>query len=489
MNKINIKIFPEAIIYLLSSIPLIEMTRYYCMVWFYFIAVLYIFCFFYLSLFYSYKFLKSSFFFKIIGIILLTQLIIVSLSYYLINKNDINICVLLMANFIALPSLAFDYYGAYINEIVKYIIFIICILLFFLLKFGLKKKWIHSFFTSVTILYLISFYIIFGLYYKTPIKHTYEDIKAQQYHEIIKYKVKHPASRKLAIDNEEKYLYVAYTSSFSFRDNGRPGLFKYDINKKEEILGYGWGGASLVLPPKGDTIFLSVYKYHIIELYKDTFKETGKYYDIGPGLDKIELLDTNTIVVQNEYPLEDDIFFINFKTDKIWTSKISKIPNFSLNNTLEPYTKTGEVFELQNGFNRHRLIKVSRDGKEIDSVDLDFSIEVYYGPKSDKVYVPSFKKDIMYIVNPETLKYKTVPVKRIIREIVEYPDGNFLIMANYLCAEIYIYSIKDELIKKTLLTGRKPEAIGIGKKTKRLFVASNIGIQIFDLEKIISNLK
>ena len=171
-NSNRKKYLLTALISILSLLPILEMTRYFVWSCFYPMTVLFVFSYFYLSLYYAHKLIKGSCLFKLFGLCFVFQLLMVIAVYFLITRWYLNVLILVVIQFIGLVPQAFNYYGAYISGIVKCTLVLICLLCFLFLKFGIKRNWLLSYFLSVSLLYAISLFNIYGLYYNIPLKHT-----------------------------------------------------------------------------------------------------------------------------------------------------------------------------------------------------------------------------------------------------------------------------------------------------------------------------
>lgn len=409
------------------------------------------------------------------------------LSYAVYTFGDSLVTKFLVGTFISLLFLAFEFVGSVLTPLLKAVMFISAAAVGLFAYRYLKRSVAASVFLSMFILYAIGLYLLGYTYYHLPLDHSQEAVAAQKNAEHIAFDGKYSTSRKMLIDENERYLYCAFTQTTPFAKEGEDGLLKYDIQTREERSFYqNKLGDTFIIRSEQDLAYASLPGSEIVELSKSTLSPSGKSWkvdsEIYSTLDSIALLDERLIAARIELTGKTDLLLIDSISDTRISVRLPRHPDAMVNVAMEVVPERKEVFLLQTSLHGTRLFKIYASGLVDEKSILFPSVlyEIAYNPHANRLFAASMTKDKLYAINPDDLSFSESVIPNGVREIVPINAGK-IALGDYFRGKIYLYDINRKEIEQTFLTGRKPEAMALGPRSGKLYVISSFGLTIFDL--------
>lgn len=437
------------------------------------------------------RMIKGSLAFKFPGALVLGFPVL--LAYAIYATGDSIITRILVVHFMSFLFLAFELVGSVLNPIFKATMFLSAGAVGFLAHRYLKRSVAASVFLSISLLYAIGLYLLGYTYYHLPLDHNQEEVAAQQHVEHIAFDRKYSTSRKMLIDDSERYLYCAFTQTTLLAKEGEDGLLKYDIQMREERAFYpNKLGDTFILRSEQDLVYVGLPGTEIVELSKSTLSLSGKSWKVDfekySTLDSIALLDDNLIAARIELTGKTDLLLIDSISDARISVRLPYHRDAMVNVAMEVVPERKEVFLLQTSLHGTRLFKIHATGL-VDEKTIMFPgvlYEISYNRYSNRLFAASMTKDKLYEIDPDDLSFSESAIPNGVREIVPINAGK-IALGDYCRGKIYLYDTEKREIEQTFLTGRKPEAMALGPRSGKLYVVSSFGLTIFDLPAIYTN--
>lgn len=316
--------------------------------------------------------------------------------------------------------------------------------------------------------------------------------------------------RQLVIDSLEKTAYISFQDGMDNVHQG--GILKYNLLTHQPLSFHNTIiGDRFVMSPDGQFLYFSSYNLNpqLVRLATQSFEIapipfseratpillpdlTDSVAWLSPGVLVMnqEVLNLNRVVPQDPGTLEasgSGLFFLNLNRSSLASASFKplplKIPPFSrLNYGITAIPARNEGFSLITGNHKVLLVHFSLDQKiSIIHEWTGYSVEIYYSSLHHSLFIPFLDQDLMMQVTIDGFKTTSHPIPRGIREVLDGPDGN-LILLNYLHGSLSIYDPQQKLLK-TVVAPPYTEAMAIGPQTGHLYIATSTALWIYDLKK------
>lgn len=303
-------------------------------------------------------------------------------------------------------------------------------------------------------------------------------------------------SRQLLIDPQEEHAYASFQDTTDHEHSG--GILQYNLLTHQTESFYSTPiGDQFVMSEDGDFLYFSSYlqQPQLLKISTKTFEVSPlsfagqkKMVQLPDRTDAIDWISKNVLVLINERQQGDSgLFLIDLNREIPILLKFHplKIPPYvMLNFALRAIPARKEGFSLISGNHKTYLLKFQLDRTvAIEKEWIGYSVEIYYSPVHQSLFIPFLDQNLMVEVTLDGLKTIEHKVPRGVRQIVDGPHHTLLLL-DYLRKSLSIYDPRQQLLLKTVAAPPYSEGMAIGPKTGNLYIISSSHLWFYDLKNL-----
>ena len=303
------------------------------------------------------------------------------------------------------------------------------------------------------------------------------------------------AGRTLLVDERKQRLYLAVQSTNMSHGGAteKSGVLAYDIETQKEGPFIPLAAPCITMivdEAKGVLYSCEFFSRRILQLDLETLQPTGVTLNLDMPMrpEGLVPLDDGILLARMEIPAGGpDLLLVDSRSREFSPIRLPSGPLIVGCYALSVDRNRKKIFVPQLGPDVIVLNRLGWDGTFEDSFRMPgLSFEAIYSVQHDSVFIATLNRSVLYRIDPETLTVTEMKVPSGIRAVREAP-GRLLILGDYIRGKLYLYDPESQQIVRTLLVGRKPQAITVSESGK-LYAHSSFGIAVFDLPALFGNL-